>query len=50
MSILTADRTPTFPPLMQGHAVDAGIDPVDTACAMACFRATSGAITNAAAK
>lgn len=35
---------PAFPPLMQGHAVDAGIDPFEKACAMAALGCDAGTI------
>ncbi len=37
-------RAPAFPPLMQGHAVDAGIDPFEKACAMAALGCDAGTI------
>ena len=37
-------REPAFPPLMQGHAVDAGIDPFEKACAMAALGCDAGTI------
>ncbi|WP_135501214.1 biotin/lipoate--protein ligase family protein [Roseovarius aestuariivivens] len=41
------DRTPAFPPLMSGHAVDAGIDPFEKACAMAALGCDAGLIVYA---
>ncbi|MEO1138528.1 MAG: DUF4444 domain-containing protein [Pseudomonadota bacterium] len=38
---------PTFPPLMQGHSVDAGIDPFEKACAMAALGCDAGTIVHA---
>ncbi len=37
-------EAPAFPPLMQGHAVDAGIDPFEKACAMAALGCDAGTI------
>lgn len=41
------DRVPAFPPLMSGHAVDAGIDPFEKACAMAALGCDAGVLTYA---
>lgn len=35
---------PTFPPLMQGHPVDKGIDPFDKACALATLGCDAGTV------
>ena len=35
---------PAFPPLMSGHPVDAGIDPMEKACAMAALGCDAGLI------
>ncbi len=39
-------RDPAFPPLMQGHGVDAGIDPFEKACAMAALGCDAGTIVH----
>ena len=40
-------QPPAFPPLMQGHSVDAGIDPFEKACAMAALGCDAGTIVHA---
>ena len=41
------ERAPAFPPLLSGHAVDAGIDPFEKACAMAALGCDAGMVVYA---